>query len=383
MERTTQLLAKERRAVLILGCVSLLAWETLSGCGPSQSDTPQVVRRAPVSVARVEQRTVPRTLKAIGSVESVHVVRVMPQVDGQVAAVHFREGERVEQGQLLFTLDQRPFENLLQQREGALRRDQAQLVTARAEARRRAALFEQGLISAEENEEAQTRVATLEATVQADRAAVADARLQLEYCSIRSPVAGRTSQILVHPGNIVRKNETVLTIVQQMAPVRVAFQIREQDLPDVRDQARQRRLAVRASPSADGAAVTTGELEFIDNTVQRSTGTVLLKGLFANPAEELWPGQFVPVELVVSEVPNALVIPRVALQRGQQGPFVFRLDGEDLVRAAPVDIAFDTDDQVVVRSGLETGQWVVTEGQFRLTDGALVEVRARTPADAR
>lgn len=372
---------KQTPALLWLGCFSLVVWPPLAGCGPSQPERREVVRRAPVSVVQVEQRTVPYTIKAIGSVESLHVVRVMPQVDGQVAEVHFREGERVEQGQLLFTLDRRPFENLVRQREAALRRDEAALMTARSEARRRAALFEQELISAEENEEAQTRVATLEATVQADRAALADAQLQLEYCFISSPVTGRTSQILVHPGNVVRRNETVLTIVQQMAPVRVAFQIREQDLPKVRENARQRPLPVRALADADGATPAAGVLEFIDPTIQRSTGTVLLKGFFANTAEELWPGQFVPVELVVSEVPDALLIPRVAVQTGQQGPFVFRLDDDERVRVVPVEVAFETEEHVVVRSGLAAGQWVVTEGQFRLTDGSLVEVRRPTPSN--
>jgi multidrug efflux system membrane fusion protein len=299
----------------------------------------------------------------------------MPQVDGQIAALHFTEGQRVEKGQLLVSLDARPFEALLHQREATLRRDEADLAEARSEARRRAALFEQGLISAEENEAAQTRVATLEATVQADRAAVEDARLQLDYCFIRSPVSGRTGQALVHPGNVVQKQQTVLTVVQQISPVRVAFQIREQDLPTVRSEAAHHPLKVWADASEDGARRQIGELEFIDNAVDRSTGTILLKASFSNENEELWPGQFVPVELVVVEVPDALVVPRAAIQVGQQGTYVYRLQEPDRVQLVPVTVAFEHGEQVVVEGGVAEGDLVVREGQFRLTDGAKVTVR--------
>ncbi len=365
-------------AALLCGLVSLI-----SACNQQQARGPTTQQKpAPVTVTQVERRTVPRTIKAIGAVESPHSVRIMPQVDGAIAAVHFSEGQRVEEGQLLFTIDRRPFEALLRQRQAALRRDQAELTNARAEARRRAALFEQGLISAEENEAAQTRVATLEAAVEADRAAVADAQLQLEYCSIRSPVAGRASQVFVHAGNVVRKQETVLTVVQQMSPVRVAFQIREQDLAEVRSSALRQPVQVWADAANDANVRAQGILDFIDNTVQRSTGTVLLKASFPNTGEELWPGQFVPLELIVSQVAGALVIPRAAVQVGQQGTYVFRIEGTDRVRVAPLQVVFEYGDDVVVEGELEAGQWVVTEGQFRLTDGAAVEIRARTPGSA-
>lgn len=358
--------------------VCALLWVAACGHspgGPEKTEPPPV----PVSVVRAVKQTVPRAIKAIGSVESVHTVRVMPQVDGQIAALHFTEGQRVEKGQLLVSLDARPFEALLRQRQAALRRDEADLLQARAEARRRAALFEQGLISAEENEAAQTRVATLEATVQADRAAVEDARLQLEYCSIHSPVSGRAGQALVHPGNVVRKQETVLTVVQQISPVRVAFQIREQDLPAVRSEAAHHPLKVWADASEDGARRQIGELEFIDNAVDRSTGTILLKASFSNENEELWPGQFVPVELVVAEVADALVLPRAAIQVGQQGTYVFRLEGAERVRVAPVTIAFEHGERVVIENGVADGDLVVREGQFRLVDGARVAVRTPEP----
>ncbi|GIW44560.1 MAG: RND transporter [Candidatus Binatia bacterium] len=349
----------------------------LSSCHAPSSDKQSQQPAAPVSVAPVERREVARLVKAIGRVESLHVVRVVPQVDGQLLSVHFAEGDHVAAGALLFRIDPRPFENLLRQREAMLERDLADLRVAEAEARRRASLLEQGFVSREENEQAQARAATLRAAVAADRAALADAKLQLSYCSIYAPVTGRLGQLLVHPGNVVKKNETTLVTIQQMHPIRVAFTIREADLPQVLSQSAKGTLFADARPSADGGPVLRGRVEFIDNQVDRATGTVLLKASFDNQSEVLWPGQFVPIELEIDRVPGALLIPRVALQTGQEGPFVFILEGDQTVRVRPVEVAFETAGHVVVRGGVRPGEWVVTEGQFRLTDGARVEVKRR------
>lgn len=358
----------------------LVAAGVTSACHPHKNDATTKGLPAPVSVAEVQQRNVLRTVKALGTVESYHVVRLIPQVDGQLLSAHVREGDFVQAGDLLFQIDPRPFENLLQQRQAALQRDLAELQLAEAEAKRRAELFEQGFVSAEEHEQAQARAQTLRAAVQADRAAIEDARLQLSYCSIYAPIAGRLGQLLVHPGNVVRKNETILATLQQMHPIRVAFAIRETELPQILKQAERQSLFALVYPGQDGASAVRGPIDFIDNQVDRSTGTVLLKARFDNQSELLWPGQFLPVELVVQEVERAIVIPRLALQTGQQGPFVFALQEDNTVRVRPVTIAFDLANEVVVQSGLHGGEWVVTEGQFRLSDGALVEVKHRQAA---
>ncbi|MCX8071960.1 MAG: efflux RND transporter periplasmic adaptor subunit [Candidatus Binatia bacterium] len=357
----------------------VIAAAMLSGC---QSPTKDDGRKAPapVSITQVAQRTVPRTVRAIGTVESIHVVRLTPQVDGQLLSVHFTEGDHVEAGALLFRIDPRPFETLLQQREAALERDLADLRVAEAEAKRRAELFEQGFVSAEENEQAQARAASLRAAVAADRAAIEDARLQLSYCSIHAPTSGRIGQLLVHPGNVVRKNDTVLATLVQMHPIRVVFAVGEADLPQVLAQFAKGALIAQVHPDKGAQRPIEGKVEFIDNQVDRSTGTVLLKANFDNQTEVLWPGQFLPVELIVDVVPAALVVPRVAIQAGQSGPYVFALEGDHTVRVRPVTIAFEIAQEVVLKDGVRAGEWVVTEGQFRLTDGAAVEVKERQPA---
>ncbi len=354
----------------------------ISGCRSGELGSAAESLPVAVSVAEVTRRNVSRTVKAIGTVESYHVVRLMPQVDGQLLSVEVREGEFVQAGTLLFRIDPRPFENLLRQRQAALQRNLADLHVAEAEAKRRAALFEQGVVSVEENEQAQARAETLRATVEADRAAIEEARLQLSYCSIYAPISGRLGQVLVHPGNIVRKNDTILTTLQQMHPIRVAFAVREAELPRVLKQAGEQALVALVYPLEDGASPVRGQVEFIDNQVNRSTGTVLLKARFDNPAEVLWPGQFLPVELVIDELEQALVLPRVALQLGQEGPYVFTLENENTVRVRPVKVAFELANDIVVQFGVRAGEWVITEGHFRLSDGAVVEVKQRQPAVA-
>lgn len=369
---------KQGRDVLLL-CVlvSLASW----GCG-GNAKAPPAPPPAPVVVAAVEQRTVQRKIKAIGTVESVHLVRIVPQVDGQLLSVHFSEGDRVEAGQLLFRIDSRPFENLLRQREAALAQDLAELEVAAAEAKRRAELFEQGFLAAEENEQAQARAAALRAKVAADRAAIEDARLQLSYCTISSPVTGRVGQLFVHPGNIVRKNDTVLATVQQMHPIRVAFAVPEAELAAILSQENQGSLMAEVVPAQDGQPPIAGKVEFIDNKVERSTGTVLLKATFANHNELLWPGQFLSVQLATHTLPNAVVIPRQAIVIGQQGPFVYVLANNRTVQMRPVTIAFELPEEVVVQAGVTPGEWVVTEGQIRLVDGAQVEVKEHRRNDS-
>lgn len=328
----------------------------------------------PVVVTAVRQEDVPVQVRAIGTVEPFSTVAVKPQVDGQLAQVHFAQGAFVKKGDLLFTIDSRPFEAALRQAEASLAKTAAEANNARVEFERRQRLFTDGFISRDEYDQSETRASALRAAVQAEQAMVENARLQLQYCTIRSPIDGRVGQLLVHPGNVVKRNDTTLAVINQVRPVFVTFSVPEQELPAIRQQSGAGTLAVAAQP--DRAPLARGGLEFIDNTVDVSTGTVRLKGLFPNRDEALWPGQFVAVTLTVSTRANAIVVPAVAVQTGQQGQFVFVVTPERVTEVRPVTVGMSTGSDAVIASGLQAGEQVVTDGQIRLVAGSKVELAA-------
>lgn len=367
-----------RNPVLVVLCAVLV---TAGGCAQDSGGAAAGVQAAvPVVVAAVRQEDVPVQVRAVGTVEASATVAVRPQVDGQLARVHFTEGARVRRGDLLFTIDPRPFEAALRQAEGSLARTEAEANNARVEFERRERLFLEGFISRNEYEQAETRATALRAAVQAERAQVEHARLQLQYCEIRSPIDGRIGQLLVHAGNVVRRNDTVLAVINQVRPVFVSFAVPEHALAAIRQGAAAGPLPVAAS--ANGAAPVTGELVFVDNTVDVATGTVRLKARYANDDEVLWPGQFVQVTLTVATEAGALVVPAAAVQTGQRGPFVYVVDAGRVATVRPVEVGMTVGEEVVIRDGLRAGEVVVVEGQIRLVDGSRVEVTAEwgTPA---
>jgi membrane fusion protein, multidrug efflux system len=333
------------------------------------------VAAVPVTVSRAERRDAPVTVRAIGTVEAYSTVALKPQVNGRLAQVHFAEGQEVKRDDFLFVLDTRPFEATLRQAEANLARDRALAENARVEAGRFERLIREGVVSHDEVDQARTRATSSAALVAADEAAVERARIDLQYCTIRSPVDGRIGQLLVHEGNVVKEQETTLAVVNQLRPIRVAFTVPQQDLPAIRRYMADGTLSVDAALGDGGARTVTGELAFINNTVDQATGTVLLKAAFANADEALWPGQFVDVTLRLTTEHDATVVPASAIQTGQQGSYVFVVKPDGTVDSRPVVTGGAFDGRVVVRDGVAPGDRVVTQGQLRLAPGTRVEVK--------
>jgi multidrug efflux system membrane fusion protein len=370
------------RLALLLGPATLAACSSGGGAAERQAARGPAV---PVRVATVVQKEAPVVVPAIGRVEAYSTVDVRSQVEGRLAEVHFAEGQEVHRGALLFTIDPRPFEAALRQAEGNLARDRAQAENALVESGRFAALVKTGVVSRDAYDAARARASSLAAAVAADEAAVEAARIQLQYCWIASPLDGRIGRLLVHAGNVVKANETILTTINQLRPVHVEFAVPQQELPGIRAHMAADPLPVEATiPGADpGAASVTGTLSFVDNTVDPATGTVLLKAEFANQDERLWPGQFVNVALRVATQPNAIMVPARAVQAGQDGKFVFVVLPDDTVELRPVTVGSVLGDDAVVAEGLRAGERVVTEGQLRLAPGVHVEVKDEAAAAAR
>lgn len=351
----------------------ILAAGMLAGCSKNQAKPP--AREAiPVTVAVAVQKNVPVQVRAIGNVEAYSTVSIKTQVTGELTGVYFKEGQDVRKGQLLFTLDKRPFEAALRQAEGQLARDAAQAANAKAQAARYAALMKEGVISREANEQTQTSAEALDAAVAADRAAVENARVQLQYCSIYAPIDGRTGNLLVHQGNMVKANDTPpLVVINKIQPIYVTFSIPEQSLAQVKQSMARRPLSVEAAvpdyPKSVG-----GKLVFIDNAVDPQTGMIKLKAEFANSERHLWPGQFSNVTLTLATEPNAIVVPAAAVQTGQNGQFVFVIKSDNTAEMRNVNVSRNIDGQAVIRTGLNAGERVVTDGQLRLMPGAKVAI---------
>jgi membrane fusion protein, multidrug efflux system len=361
---------KSRVVMALLGCGLL---------GACSATKPPVTRAAavPILAVAVEQKDVPLQVKAIGAVEAYSNVSVKTQVTGELTGVHFREGQDVSRGQLLFTLDKRPFDAALKQAQGMLARDQAQAANARAQARRYESLNKAGVVSKEEYEQMQSNADALEAAVLADQAAVENARVQLVYCTIYSPIDGRTGPLLIHQGNMIKANDTpFLVSINQVQPIYATFTVPEQNLADIKRFSSQGKLRVQAFIPNDPRGPATGWLSFIDNTVDQTTGTIKLKGEFTNADRRLWPGQFVDVVLTLAQQPHAIVVPSQAIQNGQTGQFVFVIKPDMTVEARPVTLDRSTDGQAVIAKGLAAGEQVVTDGQLRLVPGVTkVELR--------
>jgi multidrug efflux system membrane fusion protein len=356
--------------------VALLGLASLSGCSPRETASQAMRAEAvPVAVAKVVQKSVPVELTAIGNVEVYSTVSVKPQLAGAVNQAFFKEGQDVKKGDLLFTLDARPYQAALQQLEANLARDQAQLENARAQAERYTRLFQEGIVSKEQYDSFRTNADALSAAVLADKAAIERAKIDLDYCSIRSPMDGRTGSLLVHPGNIVKADETVLVVINQVSPIYVSFSVPEQRLAEIKQRMAAGSLAVEAIIPADELDPMQGTLTFVDNTVDSTTGTIRLKGTFANTERRLWPGQFVNVVLRLTSRPNAIVVPSQAVQTGQSGQYVFVIKPDMTAASRPVVTGSTIAGETVIEQGLQTGETVVTDGQLRLAPGAKVELK--------
>jgi multidrug efflux system membrane fusion protein len=333
--------------------------------------------RVPVTVARAEQRPVPYEIASTGTVEPRQTVSVQSQVTGVLLRVAFREGDDVAAGQILFEIDPRPFQAALDQAEAMLARDQAQAHNAALDAERYAELVKQDYVTKSDYEAKRAAAEALQADVRADSAAVANARLNLDWATIRTPIAGRTGRLLVREGNLVRANTTEpLVVINQTHPILVQFAVPEAHLADIQ-RYRKGRLPVFVSPSKTDTVFTEGALTFVDNAVDTATGTVLLKGEFANRDNTLWPGEFLNVRLQLYIEQKALVVPAQAVMSGQQGTYLFVVNQDGTARSQPVTIERTVGAYAVLGqgAGVHPGDEVVTDGQLRLVPGAAVEVK--------
>ena len=363
--------------------VPTLALIAIAGCSHGPADTFGERDAVPVLAAKVVQKNVADTIRAIGRVEAFSTVDVKAQINGQVMQVHFLQGQDVKQGDLLFTIDPRPFEAALQQAQANLAKDRAQYREAAADEQRYLTLLKENVGSRQQYDQVEATAASLSASMQADEAAVQTARLNLEYTEIRAPIDGRTGDLLVHAGNLVKPDaDTAMVVINQVHPVYVDFSIPEQQLPAVREFMAEQKLAVQVSLPEQQGPLESGELSFVDNSVDSKTGTINLKGQFANADNRLWPGEFVNTTLVLREHPDAILVPSQAVQTGQQGSFVFVVQPDMKATIRPVVIGESVDNQTVVTSGLKPGETVVTDGQLRLIPGATVTIKTGLSGDA-
>jgi multidrug efflux system membrane fusion protein len=362
------------RASALLCLPLVLACTVSTACSSGKAAAP-TAPPVPVLAATVEQKDMPVELHAIGSVEAYSTVSVKTQVTGELTGVHFQEGRDVRKGDLLFTLDKRPFEAELNKQVANLEHDIAQAKLAHLDAERYVALFKGGVISQQQYDQAQAHADELDAAVRADKAAVENAKVGVIYCSIYSPIDGQTGTLMIHQGNMIKANDTPFLVnINKVEPIRVAFTVPEQFLAHIRRFSAGGKLPVQAAIQGDNRPVL-GTLSFIDNSVDPATGTIKLKGEFANNDRRLWPGQFVNVTLVLHTQPNAVVVPTQAVQNGQQGQFVFVITPDMTVEPRPVTVNRTTSGQAIVDNGLAAGERVVTDGQLRLVPGSKVSIR--------
>lgn len=333
----------------------------------------------PVTVAPVKTAIVPYVIKQNGVVEPMQTVAVESQVTGILNRVTFTEGKDVQSGQVLFEIDARPYVATLQQARGQLARDEAQAANARREAARYAALVKQGYVTGSQADQAAATAASANASVEADRAAVARAQVDVANCTIRAPISGRAGGLLVRQGNLVKANTLPpLVVINQIQPILVRFSIPQSQLPDIQRYFRGgNALSVTAVPSEGTGVPLSGTLSFMDNSVDSTSGTVLLKAKFANAEGTLWPGQFVQVALQLYVDANALTVPAPAVLTGQQGTFVYTVDAAGNAKQRPVVIARTVDSLAVVTSGVNPGEMVIIDGQSRLIPGAKVMVKGK------
>jgi multidrug efflux system membrane fusion protein len=348
------------------------------GAPPARPGTPAGAPPAPVIVALVRTATVPVTLGVIGNVQPYSAVAVKSQVDGQIREVHFKEGQNVKKGDLLFTLDARPYEAVLRQSEANLAKDRALLDKAIADFKRLETLVAKDFTSRANYDTAKANVASLEATIKADEALVEQARLRLEYTKIAAPIDGRVGSILVNAGNLVKANDTAvgtLVTINQIRPIYVQFSVPESHLSEIRARMAAGRIAVKAQVPNEDRPAAEGTLTFINNAVDVATGTIVLKATFENDDDRLTPGQFINVTVELSVLQDAIVVPPTAVQVGQRGHYVFVVKADSTVELRLVRAGIATEREIVIHDGLKPGERVVTEGQLRLRPGTRVTVR--------
>ena len=331
----------------------------------------------PVTVAKALKQDMPVYLNGLGSVTAFNTVSIKSRVDGQLVQVAFKEGQHVNKGDLLAVIDPRPYQVQLEQAEAQLSRDQAQLRDAKLNYDRFKGLLQaSGAMSQQQVDTQLATVNQLDGTVRNDQATIDNAKLQLVYCRITAPVSGRIGLRLVDQGNMVHASDTnAMLVITQMQPIAVIFTLPEDQLPEVIQHMHQGTLIAQAYSRDDQTKLETGKLLTVDNQIDQTTGTVRLKAVFDNKNETLWPNQFVNTHLLLETRKNATVVPAAAIQRGQQGNYVFTLRPDNTVEVRPVTIAITQGNLTAIASGLSPDETVVTDGQDKLKEGSKVEPR--------
>ncbi|HYV96727.1 MAG TPA: efflux RND transporter periplasmic adaptor subunit [Gemmatimonadaceae bacterium] len=352
-------------------CVWLAAVAS-AACAKHQPDRQVTV---PVRAAAATKIAAPVEITANGVAEPLQTVSVEAQVGGALTEVSFKEGDEVSAGQVLFRIDARPYDVAVRQAEAALARDLAQAENAQREAERYAALAEKDYVTKSQLGQVRANATALRASVVSDSAALESAKLNLAYCTIRAPIAGRTGGLLVRQGNLVKANGQPLVIINQIRPILVRFPVTQRDFLAISHRASQGSLAVGVTSADSVPTAEMGSLSFLDNAVDSLTGTVTAKARFDNASRKLWPGEYVRVSVRLEVIPDAIAVPSAALQSAQNGTYVYVIDDQNVARTRPVTIGETVGDLTVVRTGIKAGERVVTDGQSRLTPGAKVDVQ--------
>jgi multidrug efflux system membrane fusion protein len=370
------------RRVLIAGAVvvalaagGVAAYFSTDSRAKESRKAPKGPPAVPVTVATAAQETVPVRLLAIGNVEAYRTVALKARVDGQIVTVNFNEGDPVKKGDVLFRIDPRPYDAALRQAEANALRDRAARDQARSQERRYQELLAKNFISKEAYAQIRTNAETAEATAKASQAALENARLNLEYCTILSPLDGYVGKAFLQAGNLVKANDVnPLVVINQVKPIYVNFAVPEQNLPEVRKYQSTDPLRVDVVQPDPGMPRVSGRLIFIDNAVDPSTGTIRLRAEFENAEAALWPGQFVNVSVQLYEQPDAIVIPSQAVQSGPEGQYVYVIGDDMLAELRRIKVLRTDGEQAIVASGLVKGERVVTRGQLRLGPKTRVQI---------
>ncbi len=346
----------------------------MAGCskGPKRPPAPPA---SPVNVAKAVSQDVPFELAAVGQVRAYSTVSVKAQVGGEIVSVNFKEGQDVRKNDILFVIDRRPFEVALKQAEAQIEKDRALLRNAEADLARYANLVRKDYVTKEQYDSLVANRDVLIAAIKADEAGIANARLELEYCTMTSPIDGRTGSILIHEGNIIKANDLPAVTILQVAPIYVVFSVPQQYLPQIKDYMSKGDLKTAVFPSGEDGPAIAGVLSFVDNTIDTATGSIVLKATFPNADGALWPGQYLNVSLVLFIEKNAVVVPSQAVQTGQSGQYVMVVKNDMTVESRTVEVDRAYGNLSVIRSGLQAGETVVTDGLLRLVPGARVEVQ--------
>jgi multidrug efflux system membrane fusion protein len=359
-------------ALAVLAAVAFLAFQANRG---SRADTQKGPPAVPITAVSVVLKNVPVRLQAIGNVEPYTTVAVKARVDGQIVSVHFKEGDEVRQGSVLFEIDPRPFAAALKQAQANLLKDKALLDRAVEQEKRYKDLLAKNFISADAYEQVRTNAETAKATVAGDEAAIESAKLSLDYCTIRSPVTGYAGRIQIQQGNLVKANDTnPLVTINQIVPIYASFSVPEQNIANIRKYQADGELKVQAASTNASHAPIPGKLSFLDNSADTTTGTIKLKAEFPNTDKALWPGQFVNIVLTLYEQKDAVVTPSASVQNGPNGQYVFVVKPDLTAELRNIKVTRAEGDDTVVASGLEPGDQVVTVGQVRLAPGTKVSL---------